>query len=187
MKVFEADLQSISTYGQSAYLQSPKKEKEGHDAYEKRIWRERMHVDENGYVFIPPMAFKNCLRDAAQYLGLKIPGEGQAKWTKNFKAGIMVTDGLTLDIKRDDVDGLWILVPSNGQTGGKTRVLKCFGQIFHWQGKVKFFILDEKITLDIFSYILEQAGQFIGIGFFRPINGGYWGRFKVNSVVEVGE
>lgn len=182
MRLYKAHLQSISPYGQSAFLQSPKKDKEAHDDYEKRCWRERMHVDQDGFVFIPPMAFKNCLRDAAQYLGLKIKGEGQAKWTKNIKAGVLVTEALTLNIKRKDVKGLWLNVPSNGQTGGSKRVPKCFGEIQSWEGVVEFHILDEKITKEIFSYVLEQAGQFIGIGFFRPINGGFWGRFKVVSI-----
>ena len=34
---------------------------------------------------------------------------------------------------------------------------------------------------DVFSYHLKQAGMFIGVGTFRPRNGGYFGRFEVSK------
>ena len=67
-------------------------DKEGADAYERRTWRNRMHVNEDGFVFIPPMALKNCLAQVAQHLSETVPGKGKATFTKHFKAGILVTD-----------------------------------------------------------------------------------------------
>ena len=45
-----------------------------------------------------------------------------------------------------------------------------------------FFVLDETITEDVFLNHLTQAGQFIGIGRFRPRNNGFYGRFAVDKV-----
>jgi hypothetical protein len=39
--------------------------------------------------------------------------------------------------------------------------------------------LDDTITEEVFKLHIEQAGQFIGLGSFRPRNNGYYGRFKV--------
>jgi len=74
---------------------------------------------------------------------------------------------------------IWLFVPADGKRGSGKRVEKCFPVIPEWQGDLAFYILDETITEDVFRYHLEQAGKFIGIGFFRPRNNGYFGRFEV--------
>jgi len=58
-------------------------------------------------------------------------------------------------------------------------VLKNFGVIQQWQGDVVFHILDDIITEDIFRQVLEAAGNVIGIGRWRPRNGGLYGRFEI--------
>ena len=182
MKVAIAKLISVSPYSQSKHYQVEKLPKELHKDYEARTWRERMHYDEEGYVFIPPMAFKNCLSEAARYLGIQIPGKGKSTYTKHIEAGVLVTEPLRLNIKKDDVKGNWLFVPSDGKRGGGARVEKCFPLIPEWSGEVTFHVLDETVTKEVFLNHLEQAGAFIGIGTFRPRNNGYFGRFKVESL-----
>jgi hypothetical protein len=131
---------------------------------------------------MPPMAFKNCLAEAAKFLSIQIPGKGKATFTKHFEAGVMVMDALTLNIKKDDVDGEWFHVPSDGKRGGSKRVLKCFPVIPRWSGNVTWHILDDTITQDVFVKHLEEAGKFIGLGRFRPRNNGFYGRFGVKAV-----
>ena len=160
----------------------PKLDKEGSADYEKRTWRNRMHTDKSGKVFIPPMAFKNCLAEAAKFLSIQIPGKGKATYTKHFEAGVLVTDALPLGVSADDVDGEWLFVPADGRRGSGKRVDKCFPVIHDWEGVIPFHILDETITEDVFREHLEEAGKFIGIGRFRPRNNGYYGRFEVESV-----
>jgi hypothetical protein len=183
MRQIIATLRSVSPYSQSRFHNEPKKEKEANDDYEKRTWPSRMHVNESGKVFIPPMAFKNCLSECAKYISMQIPGKGKATYTKHFEAGVMVTDPLILDLSPDDVKGEWLHVPSDGMRGGKKRVMKCFPHISQWSGDVSFYIFDETITESVFKYHLEQAGKFIGIGRFRPRNNGYYGRFDVVEMV----
>lgn len=183
MKQAIVSLESTSPYEQSRYYDTPKKDSELHKDYEARTWRDRMHVNKDGNVFIPPMAFKNCLSEAAKFLSVKIPGKGNATYTKHFEAGIMVTEPLVLPVKKDDVEGLWLFVPADGKRGGGKRVMKCFPVIPEWKGEVIFYIVDEVITEDVFLYHLNKAGMFIGIGTFRPRNNGFYGRFKVNDIV----
>lgn len=141
-----------------------------------------MHINKDGYMFIPPMAFKNCLSEAAKYKSIQIPGKGKSTYTKHFEAGILVIDPLVLPIKGDDVKGVSLYVPSDGRRGGTKRVEKTFPMVPEWEGVVKFLILDEIINKEVFVSHLEDAGAFIGIGFFRPRNNGYWGRFSVEDV-----
>ncbi len=63
----------------------------------------RAHVNDDGYMFIPPMAFKNCLSEAAKYISQQIPGQGKATYTKHFEAGVMVLDPLVLPIKKEEI------------------------------------------------------------------------------------
>jgi len=167
-----------SPYSQSKYISEPRRDRELPKDHETRCWRMRMHVNEAGNVIIPPMALKNCLSEAAKFLGLQIPGKGKATYTKHFEAGVMVTEPIDLGIKASDVPGEWLFVPSNGQRGGGSRVEKCFPKIDKWAGTITFYILDDTVTREIFEKVLTEAGQFIGLGRFRPRNNGYYGRFR---------
>lgn len=182
MKMAVCKLKSVSPFSQGKHYEVEKLPKEAAQDYEARTWRERMHYNESGEVFIPPMAFKNCLSEAAKYLGIQIPGKGKSTYTKHFEAGVMVIDALMLGIKKDDVKGEWLFVPSDGIRGSGKRVNKCFPLIPSWAGEVTFYIVDETITQEVFTNHLKQAGSFIGIGRFRPRNNGIYGRFQVESV-----
>jgi hypothetical protein len=183
MKQAIATLRSVSPYSQGRHYQEPKLEKESPDDYERRTWRNRMHTTEDGRVFIPPMALKLALEQAAQFLSVNVPGKGKATWTKHFTAGIMVMDPVVLPIKAADVKPNWLFVPSNGRRGSGKRVNRCFPLIPEWSGEAHFYVLDDSITENVFRYHLEEAGRFIGIGVFRPRNGGFFGRFVVESLL----
>jgi hypothetical protein len=141
-----------------------------------------MNVSSEGYVFIPPMAFKNCIAEIAKYLGEQIPGKGKSTFTKHFEAGVLVMEPLELPFKAEQVAGEWLYVPSDGKRGGGKRVMKQFPLIPEWHGRVTFHILDDTITKEVFARHLEQAGKFIGIGRFRPRNNGFYGRFEVEKL-----
>lgn len=182
MKIATCRLKSVSPYSQSKHNQSDKKPKELDKDYEARTWRERCNVDEQGNLFIPPMAFANSLKQAAAMLNISIPGQGKAKFTKNFEAGVLVADGISLPIKQQDVEGEWLFVPSDGRRGGARRVMRCFPLIREWKGTVTYYISDDTITQEVFEQVLRASGQLIGIGRFRPRNWGYYGRFSVEGI-----
>lgn len=183
MKTAKITLKSTSPYSQSRLIQSPREPKETADDHEKRTWRERMHVNVDGNVFIPPMAFKNCLSESAKYLGMQIPGKGKATYTKHFEAGLLIMDPLVLPIRAEDVVGEWFHVPADGRRGGSRRVLRCFPVIPSWAGDVIAYVLDEAITSEVLDTHAREAGRFIGIGRFRPRNNGFYGRFEVERIV----
>lgn len=182
MKKATAHLKSVSPYSQSRFHNIKKKADETSDTHEERTWRERLSTTKDGNVFIPPMAFKNCLSSAAKYLKKGIPGQGKSTYTKKFVSGVLVADGLTLPVKKDQVQGESFFVPADGIRGSGKRVMKTFPVIPDWSGKVEFTILDEIIDKNTFTETLEEAGKFIGIGRFRPENNGFYGRFTVEKV-----
>lgn len=182
MKQAICHLKSLSPYGQSRKVYEPKLPEELNDAYEKRTWREKAHYDESENIIIPPMQFANSLKEAAKYLSIQIPGKGKATFTKNFEAGVMVTEPVILPIKKKDVKGLWLFVPADGRRGSGKRVDKCFPVIDSWEGTVTYNVIDDIITEEVFRKVLIASGSLIGIGFFRPRNCGYYGRFECDKM-----
>lgn len=178
-----AGLKSVSPYSQSRAIQSERKTGEAHDSFEERTWHERLHTDENGDVFIPPMAIKNCLSEVARFLSESVPGKGKATYTKHFEAGLLCTEPLKLNIKGKDVVGERLHVPSDGRRGGSTRVWKKFPLIQKWEADVEIIVLDPVLTSkpEKIREYLEHAGKFIGLGRFRPRNNGFYGRFSVET------
>ena len=183
MRIAIATLRSVSPYSQSRPVQSLKSRDETHDDFEQRTWRERCHVDGKGQAYIPPMGFKNCIAEAAKYKSIQIPGKGKSTYTKHFEAGILCKEPMPLGVALEDIKGERLFVPADGKRGGGKRVWKTFPVFHEWSGEVEFLVLDELIADEVFHNHLVDAGQFIGIGRFRPRNNGFYGRFAVENIV----
>lgn len=185
MKIATVTLKSESPYSQSKNIDKlvhPEKSKEGKDAYEGRTWRFRMHVNDDGHVFIPNTCFENSIREAAKRLAIPVPGKGgKVLFSKYFEAGIMVPDGITLGVKADDVKGERLFVPADGKPGSGKRVYRTFPRITSWDGTIKIYVFDDIITEDVLRKVVDSAGFLVGIGRFRPEKRGYYGRFSVTG------
>lgn len=183
MKTALCELTSISPYSPSRYHETPKLNKEQPDDYRKRTWREHLHYDaDTQEVYIPPMAFKNCLAEAAKFLSVQIPGKGKATYTKHFEAGVLVLEPGYLGIQKDTIESENLFLPSDGVRGSGKRVIKTYPLIREWKTQVTYYVQDDIITEEVFRYHLEQAGTFIGLGRFRPRNNGYYGRFQLQAL-----
>jgi hypothetical protein len=183
MLTFQYELEGNGPISFSAPIQSKKQEGETHDAFEERVWRERLHADDKGDVFITPGAMKNCLADVAKYLSESVPGKGKSTYTKHFEAGVLITDPMPLGIHRDKVPGERLFVPSDGRRGGGSRVWKTFPIIMNWKTQGTIYLLDPVLIgkPDKVREYMDFAGKFIGMGRFRPRNNGYYGRFQVSA------
>jgi len=182
MKTVTATLQSITPYSPTRAHETPKFDKELDCDYEERTWREKAHVTDTGEVYIPPMALKMCLDASAKFMGLKIPGKKNCTWTKHFASGVLVTTPALLGVKNDDLTKARYHCHVDGVRGSGKRVWRLFPEVNAWKAQVTFHVLDDIITERVFSDTLTHAGCFIGVGRFRPVNGGFFGRFKVLSI-----
>ena len=184
MKNYTAVLQGISPYSQSRFHDTKKLEKESASDYEERTWLNRMRINKDGYVEILPMALKICLESTAKYLSQRIPGQGKSTYTKHFLSGIMVLEPLVLSARQENIIKETFLVPANGLKGGSTRVTKHFPAVVEWKTTALIHVLDEVITKTVLEFHLQQSGQFVGLGRFRPQTGGFYGRFRLEFLVE---
>lgn len=189
MKIVTFTITGKSPYSQSKLISTTKANDETARDHEARCWRERMHVDAKGNVYIPPMAIKNSLSEAAKFLSVGVPGKGKATYTKNIEAGVLCLTPIEIvgadgkPIKASTCPGEWFFVPSDGRRGGGKRVEKCFPIIAPgWRGQVQMEILDAMVTPEVLEMHLHHMGKLIGIGRFRPRNNGFYGRFDVSNI-----
>lgn len=179
-----ATLKSKSPYSQSRSYswEIEKLSRERPDEYEERTWRNKCHSMPDGKIFIPPMSFKMALDRAAQMLSMQIPGKGKKTFTAYFLSGVLVVDPFVLPMTKEEVAMDRIYANADGKRGSGKRVWRNFPKIDPWSGDVCFEVLADEIGEDIFEQHLQQAGRFVGIGRFRPQNGGFYGRFDVEKI-----
>lgn len=179
--IARALIEGVSPYSPSRAHETPFLDRERHDDYEDRTWREKAHYrEDDGRVFIPPMAFKFALDKAASQLSMK--KKGTATYTKHFISGVLCVEPLVLDITKDKVLCQRIYANADGKRGSGKRVWRKFPRVENWGGVVEYQILADEITEAIFRPHLIQSGATVGVGRFRPENGGFFGRFKVNEL-----
>ena len=187
MKTAFVTIEGMTPYGQNKHYDKrsvpPSRENMTEADYEEESWRNRAHKDQDGIVFIPGIALKNAIDNAARYMGKKIAGQKMKTYTKKFEAGLIVVDNGHLGVKLDDIEGQWQFVPSNGKPGGGSRVNKCFPVIpAGWETTFELCVLDDIITEEVLLEHIECAGKFIGLGWWRPERRGNYGRFTVKKL-----
>jgi hypothetical protein len=174
-----------SPYSQSAQHGKDMLDRETHDDYDVRTWRDKCTVNETGQVCIPAMGLKQCVDTAAFKLGMKVPNRRGATYKNFFASGffcegdVPIANGKALT----KADALMVIINANadGRRGSGTRVKRRFPNFSKWTGVAEFTITDDIITKEIFEDHVKSAGMIVGIGRFRPENGGTNGRFRATK------
>jgi hypothetical protein len=173
----------VTPYAQGRNHNTPRLSRELHEAYEERTCLFQLHVAVD-QIYIPPMAFKQCLVETARYLKLQIPGKGKETYTKNFNQGVLCNEPVMLGLTPAQVRIEKVFTWSQPTTKRGGRVWKHFPVIDTWRGILQLWVIDDVITFEVLHKHLELAGMITGIGVWRPINGGMWGKFTVETLVE---
>lgn len=174
-------------YSQSGVFRSEKSKNESYDDFEKRCWREKMSTNADGVVVIPAMALKKCLQSAASVLGEKIKGKGSKTYAKLFRSGIVPEGDIPVGVKADDVKPETFFCDAQPGKLGGGRVARVFPMVYDWSGTATLLIVAPEISRDVFERTVEAASLLVGLGRFRPENGGLNGRFswKIKSWTEL--
>lgn len=179
MIIVRATLRGITAYEPGRYYQPNKKDGESDDAHDERTWRERAHCTPDGDVYIDGMCFKRALETASKTLGIKIKGKGKQNYTKYFVRAVIPTGNVMLGIRKKDLDKVDLFLPANAKDG--PRVTRRFPCIEQWTGVLELAVLDPILPESVVRKCLNYAGDFVGVGTFRPERGGMCGRFNVES------
>ena len=181
----KVQLKGTAPYSQSKFFTSEKQDGETADAFEKRAWPEHAHIGDDGTVVVPTFGLKTMLDSAAKYIGDKVPGDGKRTFSAIIRSGVQVQakEPVLLcsgkPVTKKEFKPEWIMAHSNGIRGSGKRVPRCFPVFRNWAIDVEFETIDPRITEAVLIRHLVAAGQYIGIGRFRPENGGSYGRFEV--------
>lgn len=181
-RTLTAVIEGASPYSQSRHHETPFLEGEGHDAHGRRTWREHAHYDpQTREVYIPAMSLKLSIARAGSRLQLQ--KKGQSTWTADILAGVIVPENIPLGMSVDDLVEERFFANLDGRRGGKSRGMRSYPMVpAGWKGTARIIVADELIPEDIVERCLERAGSVVGLGRFRPENGGFLGRFAVKSV-----
>jgi hypothetical protein len=178
-KSVQVDFEGISPYSQSRQHDTPRKDRETWDDYEERTWKEKCWTNDAGEIVLPAMGIKQALDAVSKRLGDQIPGKGKRTYTKAFTSGVIVEEDVVLKgCRKDNCGGLPINANADGVRGSGKRVKRKFPQWPKWSGTAKVVVMDDTVTKDVFERYFTEAGRFIGVGRFRPENGGLNGRFR---------
>jgi hypothetical protein len=176
-------IKGVAPYSPSKVIPD-KPKKYSHAEWDEMTWKEKAHINKDGRVFIPFMAFKKALSASAKLTIRKVSGKGNKTFSSIVTAGVLIDTPLILDMTSDDLVPEKFLVSSTGDPTGKgSRVIRTFPRIDNWGGTVTFHIFQEDVGQNIFEEYLEEAGMMIGVGRFRPENGGVYGRFQIEKTV----
>ena len=183
MRVATVEIKGLTPYSQSKALQSEKKKEETHDDFDGRVWREHIHHDEAGNVVIPATCIGLGLATSASYLGKtgELAKKGQATWAENIRCGLAIAASPKIGKTVDDARPERVYSNADGKRGSGKRVWRTFPIFDTWSATMVIHILDDNIPEAIFLKVVEAFGLFNGIGRYRPQNGGYLGRFVVES------
>jgi hypothetical protein len=174
-----------SPYSQSAQYETPMLDRESHEDYDIRTWRDHCTVNKTGQVCIPAMAFKQAIDTTAWKLAIKVPGRRGASFKSFFASGFFCNGDVPISngkaLTPADAEVCKISANPSGDRGGGKRVPRRFPNFDKWNGVAEFTIIDDIITPEIFEHHCKTAGLIVGIGRFRPEKGGTNGRFRATK------
>lgn len=162
-------LEAITPYSASRPIVQELRKGETLDQHERRRWREKAHVDENGVIFVPGVSFKMSIDEVAGLLNEKIRGKGNQTYTGLISTGIVAMNDVSLGIKIEDVRPVEIYAHANGRRGPGTRVTRLFPYVPSWRGELHLRVLNDNLPEDVVERYVEQAGLLAGVGRGRPI------------------
>lgn len=182
-RVLKARIQGVTPYTQGRAMSSEKIDKEGHDAYDERCWRERATYDQDGNVTIPAQALYLALISVCKFYNETIPGHGKKTWTARFTRGVILRSAPVLEPARqvEDLECQKVHVPSDGRVGGSTRVWRRFPIFWPWAAEVELLVTDRLIPDEVVERYLEQSGVLCGIGTYRRESRGTNGQYEMTS------
>lgn len=132
----------------------------------------------DGKCYIPAEQLRIALINAGGYTKAKV---GNAKRSmKNIVAAMfMITPEEILLPDYDQIDKR-----SAVNKNIKARVIVLRPKWSTWEAEFTLRVDNDTITEETIGEIITNAGQFVGIGSYRPTNNGYFGRFELTKKIE---
>ena len=136
-----------------------------------------LYQSPKGEIYVPGEQIKGTLVEAGKQM--RVVGKGKATYSKIFGAFLVITpDTIPMTNQKWIEDARAVVIQ-------KSRVMRYRPKFMDWGLKFTITTLTDNISAEVLKEGLELAGNFSGIGDFRPQKKGSFGRFMVTSFKEV--
>lgn len=131
----------------------------------------------NGKCYIPADQLRGSFIGAGSMVKAKVGG--RSKSMKQVVAAMFMVSPDHIEIPDfDEIDKRSVV-----NKNVKARVMVVRPKWSEWSASFKLLVMNDTITKETTKNVLENAGEYIGIGSFRPTNNGMFGRFIIESFV----
>ncbi|MDD5338193.1 MAG: hypothetical protein PHG35_02110 [Dehalococcoidales bacterium] len=135
-----------------------------------------LYRDEKGKIYEPASHIEGALKVASK--SLKIPGKRGATYSKLIGSAVLVEpDVIYHKITAYETDARPVVVQ-------RARIVRYRPMFKDWELSFELIIGDDQIPINVLKQALDHAGQYVGIGDFRPGRGGKFGKFMVTEFKE---
>jgi len=140
-----------------------------------------LYAMEDGRLYLPAVCVRNCMIKGA--VGYRI---GKRSAGSILAGAIMITDDKFFfyrngkNIKDYAIDVRRVVVGSGMRKAGIIRARPMVK--LPWQLRCVFAVNESLVSIEHIQPIMENAGQIIGIGDYRPSKTGWFGKFDVGVI-----
>lgn len=135
-----------------------------------------LYKDADGNIYEPASHIEGALKVASKTL--KIPGRRGATYSKLVGSALSINPDAILHKKaKYEIDSRPVVIQ-------RARVVRYRPIFKEWELSFEIMIADEQLPPEVVKLALEHAGQYVGIGDFRPGRGGKYGKFMVTEFKE---
>lgn len=132
--------------------------------------------NEAGQNYIPADQIRGSFINAGSFSKAKV---GNArKSMKNIVAAMFIVEPEEIIIPHYDTIDKRSAVNKNV----KARVIVIRPKWTTWEAEFNLRVDNDTITPETVKEIISNAGNYVGIGSFRPTNNGYFGRYKIENI-----
>jgi len=176
MKRFQVTIKGVSPLLQHRYStpeEDPKwKEQVGLKDYSKEVLLS-LYTDENGNPCQPADHIWRALVKAA--VNFKIPGRGKKTYKDLIQSALFIfPDMIPHKIREWKIDRRPVVIQ-------RQRIVRERPRFDDWELSFEMEITDSQLPIEVARRLLEYAGNYVGIGDFRP----RFGRFMVTEFKEI--
>jgi hypothetical protein len=138
-----------------------------------------LYRNKAGIIFMPSEHIRMSLIGAGKFIKSKVGNAN--KNMSNIVAAMFYIAPEELPLKQEyDIDKR-----SAVNQNIKARIITIRPKFKDWETEFELVVDNDTITEDTIKKLLDYAGNYVGLGSYRPEHKGQFGRFKVSSFEEV--
>ena len=180
MKKYKIEIKGISPYLMHKFgeEESQLKTKTGSKDYQGEVIN-ALYKLPNGEIYVPSTQLHGALIEAGKQM--KVVGRGKSTYSKLFGSFVVLEpEAIKMLNQKWETDARAVVVPST-----KGRIVRYRPKFMEWGLEFNVHLEDLEIPSEVLKEGFERAGNYVGIGDFRPGKKGPFGRFQVISFKEI--